>query len=346
MVTEQSNIIRVSRSHTASFYIRAGTQFLQGVTSKDGSEKPIYDTIVVSALGAAIPTAAQVAGMLEKNEVGKISKIETAYTELEFGKRPQLLVTITRNPKYVRQSNGTVANGKTSAASNADGSARTGSRPNSRGSSPEQNKNAQKNLKEKGKFEAGPPVPERLGSTKLEKKINKVKKEGGKRGVEIEGAADMGGVKYFCTKVLEPAGDLDMLLESVKAMNAKSDPSEEERKGGSGKVGKTVWSMADQNDLCIVCYVPPTEDFSAKEWLDLILQKLEVHKDLSKQRDDSNPVYAQIKLSNNEGKNLFCLKLRDYVIQHANKILVEKGLVPEIESDEEEMIFGDDDFDM
>lgn len=42
--------------------------------------------------------------------------------------------------------------------------------------------------------------------------MKKVLKEGGKRGVEIEGAADMGGLKYFCTKMLEPAGDLDMLV--------------------------------------------------------------------------------------------------------------------------------------
>jgi hypothetical protein len=55
---------------------------------------------------------------------------------------------------------------------------------------------------------------------------------GGKRGVEIEGAADMGGLQFFCTKMDEPAGNLALLVESTKAMNAKSDPSEEERKGG------------------------------------------------------------------------------------------------------------------
>lgn len=29
-------------------------------------------------------------------------------------------------------------------------------------------------------------------------------KEGGKRGVEIEGAADMGGLMFFCTSVDQP----------------------------------------------------------------------------------------------------------------------------------------------
>jgi len=36
------------------------------------------------------------------------------------------------------------------------------------------------------------------------KKLKKVIKEGGKRGVEIEGAADMGGLTFFCTSVDEP----------------------------------------------------------------------------------------------------------------------------------------------
>ena len=73
-----------------------------------------------------------------------------------------------------------------------------------------------------------------------EKKLKKVIKEGGKRGVEIEGAADMGGLAYFCTKVDEPEGDMDLLLESVKAMNAVPDPEDEERKGCSRHIGKMV----------------------------------------------------------------------------------------------------------
>jgi len=37
-------------------------------------------------------------------------------------------------------------------------------------------------------------------------------KEGGKRGVEIEGAADMGGLQFFCTAVEFPDGDEEMLF--------------------------------------------------------------------------------------------------------------------------------------
>jgi len=221
---DDDNVIRISKQHNVPFYVRAGTNFLQGVTGKDGVEKKVFESIVVSALGAAIPTAATVTAILQKNSVATVEKIQTGYTELEYGKRAHIMVTLKRNPSYV-------------APVRAGGSA--------------------------------PECPERLKTDKLEKKMKKVMKEGGKRGVEIEGAADMGGLKYFCTKCEEPAGDLDMLVECVKAMNAKSDPSEEERKGGSGHIGKMVMSMADDNNMCVVAYVPKDEQagLSAKDWL-------------------------------------------------------------------------------
>ena len=91
--------------------------------------------------------------------------------------------------------------------------------------------------------------------------MKNVPKEGGKRGVEIEGAADMGGLQFFCTTMEEPNGDVDMLYESMKAMNEKSKPDEEERKGGSGRIGKMIISK-DQGDsklmslkFCFLCRV-------------------------------------------------------------------------------------------
>lgn len=41
--------------------------------------------------------------------------------------------------------------------------------------------------------------PEQTEVKATEKKLKTVLKEGGKRGVEIEGAADMGGLQFFCT---------------------------------------------------------------------------------------------------------------------------------------------------
>merc|ERR1719331_3013357 len=90
------------------------------------------------------------------------------------------------------------------------------------------------------------------------KLVKKVVKEGAKRGVEIEGAADMGGLGFFCTSVDEPNGDLELLDMCMAAMNEKSDPTEEERKGGSGNIGKMIFSAGD-HQLAIIAYVPESK---------------------------------------------------------------------------------------
>merc|ERR1712054_591478 len=116
------------------------------------------------------------------------------------------------------------------------------------------------------------PTADRLKEEKLEKKMKKVIKEGGKRGVEIEGAADMGGLQFFSTSVDEPEGDLDMLIESMKAMNAAPIPGEEERKGCSGHIGKMIFS-AGTEQLAVVAYVPAEKqgELSCEEWLKAVL---------------------------------------------------------------------------
>merc|ERR1711994_293476 len=133
-----------------------------------------------------------------------------------------------------------------------------------------------KGKKDGGKKEGkdGPPAektPEDLEKERKDK-LKKVIKEGGKRGVEIEGAADMGGLQFFCTAVDLPDGDLDLLVESMKAMNAESDPTEEERKGGSGKIGKMLFS-AGTEQLAVVAYVPEAkqQELSCQDWLKAVL---------------------------------------------------------------------------
>merc|ERR1712027_118064 len=124
---------------------------------------------------------------------------------------------------------------------------------------------------EEKKQEEAAPTPEELEKLRKDK-LKKVIKEGGKRGVEIEGAADMGGLQFFCTSVDLPEGDLDLLVESMKAMNAKSDPTEEERKGGSGHIGKMIFS-AGVEQLAIVAYVPEEKqaELVCEEWISKVL---------------------------------------------------------------------------
>jgi len=184
--------------------------------------------------------------------------------------------------------------------------------------------------------EAAAEDPEKARKDKLKKVI----KEGGKRGVEIEGAADMGGLQFFCTSVDCPEGDVDMLLECLNAMNAKSDPTEEERKGGSGHIGKMIFSAGVEH-LAVAAYVPEEKqsELSCEEWLKVVLGAFggEV------QRAAKDVCLGVVKA--NQDKGVFPLKIREPMILEANNFLRKKGLFPDNDDDDDdEMIFGDDDF--
>merc|ERR1712061_663301 len=169
--------------------------------------------------------------------------------------------------------------------------------------------------------------------------LKKVKKEGGKRGVEIEGAADMGGLHFFFSSVDLPEGDMELLVESMKAMNAKSDPTEEERKGGSGHIGKMIFS-AGTEQLAVVAYVPEAKqkELDCAEWLKKVVDS-QGGKIQSKGKDISTGF-----VKTNSDKNVFPLKIREPMILEANNFLRKKGLFPEDNSDDDEYVFGDDDF--
>merc|ERR1712151_815508 len=169
--------------------------------------------------------------------------------------------------------------------------------------------------------------------------LKKVKKEGGKRGVEIEGAADMGGLQFFCTAVDLPEGDMELLVESMKAMNAKSDPTEEERKGGSGHIGKMIFSCATEH-LAIVAYVPEakTGEISCEEWLKKVLSSF------NGEITSTSPTQCCGLVKANPDKGVFPLKIREPLILEANNFLRSKGLFPDNDDDDDEMVFGDDDF--
>jgi len=172
------------------------------------------------------------------------------------------------------------------------------------------------------------------------KKLMKVLKEGGKRGVEIEGAADMGGLCFFSTSVDEPEGDLELLVKCVEAMNQKAIPGEEERKGCSGHIGKTVFS-AGTEQLAVCAYVPEEKqgELSCEEWLKATLQNFQGEVVSAGKEFSTGIVKA------NSDKGVFPLKIREPMILEANNFLRKKGLFPDNDSDDDdEMVFGDDDF--
>jgi len=208
-------------------------------------------------------------------------------------------------------------------------------------------KEAKKEEKQKGggaakeaKKEAVDASPSEEDLAKLKKdKLKKAVKEGGKRGVEIEGAADMGGLQFFCTSVDVPEGDIELLLECLNAMNAKVDPTEEERKGGSGHIGKMIFS-AGTEQLAIAAYVPTEKQdaLSCEEWIKATMAS---H---SGELLTSTADVCTGRVKADGDKGIFPLKIREPMILEANNFLRKRGLFPDNDSDDDEMVFGDDDF--
>lgn len=201
------------------------------------------------------------------------------------------------------------------------------------------NKKDLKKAQEKAEKEKAAEAPKQAEDPA--KVLKKAIKEGGKRGVEIEGAADMGGLQFFCTSVEVPEGDVSLLMECTKAMNAKSDPTEEERKGGSGHIGKMVFS-AGTEQLAIVAYVPESKqsELSCSEWLQKVVS---LHPGGNVVTPGSE--YSVGVIPANADKGIFPLKIREGLILEANNFLRKKGLFPEDnDDDDDDMVFGDDDF--
>jgi hypothetical protein len=131
----------------------------------------------------------------------------------------------------------------------------------------------------------------------------------------------------------EPNGDVDLLYESLKAMNAKSDANEEERKGGSGRVGKMLVSPDQENTkVALVAYCPPAKQgvLTAEEWMKDMVKALGGGEILF-----SDSTTAKLEIKNDPDKGLFVLKLKDSAITESINYLKSKGLFPDAKDDDD-----------
>merc|ERR1740121_3486863 len=97
---------------------------------------------------------------------------------------------------------------------------------------------------------------------------------------------------------------------------------------------------AGTQQLAVVAYVPEAKqgDLSATEWLEVVLNSQGGV--IEKKGKDVATGFVKA----NGDKNIFPLKIREPMILEANNFLRKKGLFPEDDSDDDEMVFGDDDF--
>merc|ERR1719409_1742670 len=203
----------------------------------------------------------------------------------------------------------------------------------------------------------------------IEKARQKIIKEGGKKGVEIEGASELGGLDFFCTTVELPEGDVALLELSMLAMNAEPDPEAEDRKGCSGLVGKMIFS-AGVEQLAMVAYVPDaafnksSDKVDVAAWMNDVCKAVEgavvkgktsvtslipdkrtgaIETDgkivATKGTTTGNIVTAVVKSNPEKGK--FALKDKDAAMAAAFAFLRSKGAFPEDNGDDsDDMIFS------
>ncbi|GLC42912.1 hypothetical protein PLESTB_001813800 [Pleodorina starrii] len=161
------------------------------------------------------------------------------------------------------------------------------------------------------------------------------KKEGGKKGVDISGMSDMGGVKFFNVTLESCNGDLELVSTALEGMNAPVDEAAEERKGGAGHLGKLLLSAGDKT-LALVCNVPKDlaeqyEHVKASEWVDKVVEA--AGGKVAKREEEGEVIKVLIEGDTENG--LFPLKMRDAASSAGFAFLREKNLLPADDSDDD-----------
>jgi len=148
-------------------------------------------------------------------------------------------------------------------------------------------------------------------------------KEGGKKGQDLAGMAEMGGVNFFHLAMDVPNGNFDELEAAINAANREVDPTAEDRKGGAGEYGKIFFSAGDEA-LIAIAHVPENlkSQVDIKEWLTDVISSVNgrIVGDVY-----DNKLRAEAKADRNN--NLFPLKMRDTAIGVGFAFLRKKGLV-------------------
>eukprot|EP00299_Pterocystis_sp_00344_P015831 c7922_g1_i1.p1 GENE.c7922_g1_i1~~c7922_g1_i1.p1 ORF type:complete len:790 (+),score=239.34 c7922_g1_i1:42-2372(+) len=176
-----------------------------------------------------------------------------------------------------------------------------------------------------------------------DKLVKAVQKEGGKKGQDIIGAHEMGGLEFFCTSVDIPDGNLELVNICLDAMNVETDPTAEERRGGAAEVGKMIFS-AGVDQLALVARIPneKTSRLNVADWMQTVVQGLGGH--IVGQADAA---YAQAVVPADQAKGRFPIKMKDEAIAAAVKYLQEKGCFPQDNGhdSDSDVCYGDDAFD-
>jgi hypothetical protein len=160
-------------------------------------------------------------------------------------------------------------------------------------------------------------------------------KEGGKKGQDLAGMCDIGGMKYFTVSMEQCQGDWELLELAMAGANKEVDPEGDDRKGGAGHLAKCFFSCTEDGADCkflVHMNADLQGDLSIKEWVSVMIADPEVCGEIIEESADTIKAIAR---KGAQGKELFPLKQRDAAINASFRMLREKKLVAEQSSGSE-----------
>jgi lysyl-tRNA synthetase class 2 len=195
---------------------------------------------------------------------------------------------------------------------------------------------------------------ETINETMKDKQLKLAEKEGAKKGQDIIGLRDIGGVNYFHVALEHCDGNWELVETAMKAANITDGNTAE-------NIAKAFLS-ASEDRLCIYLHVPESlsDTITLKDWFSVLVQGSKatvLHNSTNDSTNDStngteNGTENEMENENktkNEGKwgfakaellrsdNVFPLKVRDEIIGQGFAYLVSKGVIPDDDSDEYEI---------
>ena len=160
--------------------------------------------------------------------------------------------------------------------------------------------------------------------SKLEKQATK---EGAKLGMDLTGAAELGGTEFFVTTCQGAEGNLEVLIKATEALKEECTI-----------VGVLLLSAG--KDLACVCIVPEdkAEQIAADFWLTTAIKALGGEIDA----ESASKTFAKALITPKEGE--FAIKLKDAVLAAGVQLLRENGKIPDdSDNSDDEICYGDDD---
>lgn len=172
-----------------------------------------------------------------------------------------------------------------------------------------------------------------------DKQLKASTKEGGKKGQDLIGMSDMGGVKFFSVAVDTANGSWPLMNAIMDGMNKDVDAAADDRKGGAGEIAKCLLGATD-DVLLIICHVPDSIKhlIDQNDWFGEVVDSVGgvMGEESLVETGIAKGVLMRAEMKVSVEKQKFPLKERDVAIGKSFEYLVKKELVRPDESDDDE----------